>query len=162
MRKKISRASPQDAGAREGWLDVERTATVEITSEDPDHPVEAALLPEADSGRTPMAGWRAAGPGEQRIRLTFDGPQHLRRIRLEFVEDEHERTQQFVLRCSRAGGHPDEEILRQQWNFSPRGATRETEDLSVDLPGVTSLELVIMPDIGGGEARASLSSLRVG
>ena len=42
-------------------------AQVEITS-DPTHPIEAALL----ADRT--GGWRAAGPGEQTIRLLFTRP----------------------------------------------------------------------------------------
>ncbi len=43
------------------------------------------------------AGWRAAGPGEQTIRLFFDQPQRVRRIWLHFVDFRKERTQQFVL-----------------------------------------------------------------
>jgi hypothetical protein len=38
---------------------------------------------------------------------------------------------------------------------------REAEDYAVDLSGVTLLDLIILPDIGGGQARASLLSLRV-
>jgi hypothetical protein len=37
-------------------------------------------------------------------------------------------------------------VARQQWNFSPNGATEELEDYKVDLHGVTSLELRIDPD----------------
>ena len=35
------------------------------------------------------------------------------------------------------------------------------EDYSVDLDGVTTLELSIVPEIGGGTARASLAQFRV-
>jgi hypothetical protein len=38
------------------------------------------------------------------------------------------RTQEFVLRWSRDTGHSFREIVRQQWNFSPSGGTREVED----------------------------------
>jgi hypothetical protein len=51
--------------------------------------------------------------------------------------------------------------LRQQYNFSPPGETREVENYEVDLDGVTALELKIVPDISGGSARASLTKLRV-
>ncbi len=128
---------------------------MEITSEDEAHPIESALVPHRSSG------WRAAGPGEQTIRLVFVHPQRVRRIRLEFVEPNAERTQEFVLRWSQDGGHSLREIVRQQWNFSPQGATRETEDHRVDLSGVTVLELSIIPDISGGNARASLEQLRL-
>jgi hypothetical protein len=134
---------------------VERLAEVEITSEDAAHPIESALLP----GRAP--GWRAAGPGKQTIRLLFDNPQRLRQIRLNFVETHTERTQEYVLRWSPDGGQSFREIVRQQWNFSPQGTTSETEDLHVELSAVTVLELIIIPDISGGNAFASLAQLRL-
>jgi hypothetical protein len=78
-----------------------------------------------------------------------------------FQEDEQERTQEFVLRWSPDGGQSYREILRQQFNFSPPGATREVEDYTIDLDGVTALEVKIVPDINRGSARASLAELRV-
>ena len=51
--------------------------------------------------------------------------------------------------------------MRQQWNFSPPQAIREVEEYWVELSGVNVLELVIVPDISGGAARASLKSLRL-
>src|SRR4029077_13617497 len=46
----------------QAWLNLETAATLELTSEDEHHPIEAAL-----SSRGPR-GWRAAGPGPQTIR----------------------------------------------------------------------------------------------
>ena len=51
--------------------------------------------------------------------------------------------------------------MRQQWNFSPQGTTREVEDYNVGLSDVTALELEIVPDQGRGEAHASLEQLRL-
>ena len=51
--------------------------------------------------------------------------------------------------------------MRQQWNSSPPGTIREVEEYQVDLSGVAVLELVIVPDISRGSARASLKSLRL-
>jgi hypothetical protein len=156
MRKRIIGHGPGEVAAAEaGWLDLERLAQVEITSEDVDHPIDSALIP----GTGP--GWRAAQPGEQTIRLRFDEPRRLRRIQLVFQEDEQERTQEFVLRWSSDGGQSYREIVRQQYNFSPPEAAREVEDYDVDLDAVTALELKIVPDISGGTARASLAQLRV-
>jgi hypothetical protein len=156
MRKRIIGHGPRDdAAAEPGWLDLERLAQVEITSEDVDQPIEAALIPGKGSG------WRAAQPGEQTLRLWFDEPLRLRRIRLVFHEDEQGRTQEFVLRWSPDGGQSYREILRQQFNFSPPGASSEVEDYDVELAGVTILELKIVPDISGGSARASLAQLRL-
>ena len=51
--------------------------------------------------------------------------------------------------------------MRQQWNFSPHNTTREIEEYNVQLSDVTVLELIIVPDITRGAARASLKSLRL-
>ena len=108
-----------------------------------------------------MRGWRAASPGTQTIRLLFDQPQRLRRISLVFEETETERTQEFVLRWSPDGGRSFREIVRQQWNFSPLNTIREVEEYRVEICDVTVVELVIVPDISRGAARASLKSLRL-
>lgn len=156
MRKSVIGHGPGEVSAPEpAWLDLERLAQVEITSEDADYPIESALIPGAGPG------WRAAQPGEQTIRLLFDEPLRLQRVRLRFREGERERTQEFVLRWSADGGQSYREIVRQQYNFSPPEAVREAEDYDVDLDGVTALELRIVPNIGGGSTRASLTELRV-
>ena len=156
MRKRLITATEESIRIRSvGWLDVERAALVEVTSEENDHPVELAFV----SGDA--LGWRAAAPGTQTIRLIFDQPQKLRGISLVFEENDIPRTQEFVLRWSPDGGSSVREIVRQQWNFSPRESTREVEEYQVDLSGVTVLELVINPNIGSGVARASLKNLRL-
>jgi hypothetical protein len=156
MRKRLITPIPERAWTRgEGWLDVEHSAAVEVTSEDKDYPAESAFV----SGDA--QGWRAAAPGSQTLRLVFDHPQKLRCISLVFDENEIARTQEFVLRWSPDGGNSVKEIVRQQWNFSPPESTCEVEEYQVDLLGVTVLELVINPNIGGGLARASLKSLRL-
>ena len=139
----------------QGWLDLERAAVVEVTSEDEHFPVESAFR----SGDA--RGWRAAAPGHQTIRLIFDHPQRLKCISLVFEEHEFGRTQEFVLRWSSDGGSTLKEIVRQQWNFSPPESIREVEQYQVDLHNVNVLELVIKPDIAGGVARASLKNLRL-
>jgi len=156
MRKRPITSIPQDAPhLDEGWLDLERAAVVEVTSEEKDYPVEAALV----AGE--LRGWRAADSGTQTVRLIFDQPQRLKRIALVFEETETERTHEFVLRWSGDGGRSFREIVRQQWNFSPPNAIREVEEYQVELSNVAVLELVIVPDISRGSARASLKSLRV-
>lgn len=156
MRKRLIIHGPREVAAAEpGWLDLDRLAEVEITSEEADYPIESALIPGTG------LGWRAAQPGEQMIRLLFDEPQSLRRIHLRFNEADQERTQEFVLRWSPDGGQSYREIVRQQYNFSPPQATREVEDYDVILDGVTTLELKIVPDLSGGRARASMAQLRL-
>jgi membrane protein len=155
MRKAIiTPESREYLSAEQQWLDLTRITRAELTSEDPSYPIESALKP----SRGP--GWRASGPGRQTIRLLFDEPLRIRHVHLEFDEDGRQRTQEFVLRWS-----PDDdsrsyrEIVRQQFNFAPPDTFREVEDYAVDLVDVTSLELIIVPDVGGGEARAVLTRL---
>jgi hypothetical protein len=154
MRKRFITAHYEEPVGSE-WLDVSKQAQVELTSEDQGHPIESALLSASD------LGWRAANAGPQTIRLLFDNPQELRRIRLDFEETEIARTQEFVLRWSPEVGKPPQEIVRQQWNFSPPRTVHETEDYNVHLSGVVILELEIVPDKSGGQARASLLNLRL-
>ena len=87
MRKKI--AAPQAGNASPGpgqWLDVSQLAVVEITSEEPSHPIESAFAPSGGPGYPPgrtanYAGWwrrvgaagiprdaRLAARGEPRFR----------------------------------------------------------------------------------------------
>ena len=156
MRKSQITRIPQNAPLRDqAWMDVNRIASVEVSSEESDYPIESALLLEG------KRGWRAANPGMQTIRLIFDEPQKLRRILLVFEDTENNRTQEFVLRWSPDIQYSSREIVRQQWNFSPPDSVRETEDYVVELSEVKVLELMIVPDKSGGEVRASLVSLRL-
>ena len=156
MRKRLITPTAERLGTLgQGWLDLERAAMVEVTSEEKEYPVESALV----SGE--IRGWRAADSGTQTLRLIFDEPKRLTRISLVFEETETERTQEFILRWSPDGGHSFREIVRQQWNFSPPNTVHEVENYRVDLSGVTVLELVIVPDISRGSAHASLKGLRL-
>jgi hypothetical protein len=156
MRKRIIQ---QDAAGsaveNQRWLDLESLVQVDLTSEDAAHPIESAIKTGVGSG------WRAQEPGKQTIRLIFDTPHRISRIQVMFQEDQRERTQEFVLRWSPDGGVSWREIVRQQYNFSPPDMTRELEEYTVDIDGMTMLEMRIIPDISGKEARASLEQWRL-
>ena len=155
MRKRITSQSQRERpSANSGWLDLEALVRVEVTSEDAAHPIESALL---TMGAT---GWRAESPGEQTIRLLFEVPQRLSRIRLLFREEKDERTQQFVLRWSPTADGSSRDVVRQQYHFSPSGATEEFEEYRVELEDVAALELTIIPNLSGG-SYASLAQLRL-
>jgi hypothetical protein len=139
----------------QGWLDLEQIGTVEVTSEVPQFPIESVFSSEDGTG------WRASQKGVQQIRIIFDQPLSVRRIQLHFFEPELERTQEFSIRWSSAEGGPSKEIVRQQWNFSPTGSTREVEDYEVSLDSVAVLELAITPDLTCREAAATLAKWRV-
>jgi hypothetical protein len=81
VRKRLITQIPQDASSLdEDWLDLDSAAVVEVTSEEKEYPVEAALVPGE------VAGWRAADSGTQTIGLVFDELQKLTRICLVFEE----------------------------------------------------------------------------
>jgi hypothetical protein len=156
MRKKIINRTDEtpETSAEENWLNIEAIAEVEITSENASYPIESALIP----GRP--SGWVAGEEGKQTIRLVFDQPQTIRRVMLSFSEPLIERTHEYALNWYEANGELHE-IARQQWNFSPNGATVEVENYHLDLPGVSVLELCINPDISNSHSLASLEQLRI-
>lgn len=158
MRKSIVSPSPVAATPiPDLWRDLERIARVEITSEDEASPIEHAL------GRAETTGWRAAGTGPQVIRMHFDEPLAIHRIQLHFIEKSTERSQEFALFAG--SGTELREVVRQQFTFSPGGATEEVEDYTVALTGVTVMELKIDPDRSHdpkqSHSYASLQSLRL-
>jgi hypothetical protein len=124
MRKQFIPPTPETVRPHgEGWLDLERAATVEVTSEEENFPVESALV----LGVT--RGWRAAVSGTQTIRLVFDQPQRLRRISLAFEEHETTRTQEFVLRASSDGGRSFEKLSVSSGilaHLKPSGSSKHT------------------------------------
>jgi hypothetical protein len=157
MRKRI--VVPSRVGGQpqtgQAWLDLEQIATVEVTSEEPCFPIESVFSFEDGPG------WRASQKGVQQIRIIFDRPLSVRRIQLRFLEPELERTQEFSVCWSSAEGGLPRELVRQQWNFSPSGSTREVEDYEVSIDSVAVLELAITPDLTRREAPASLAKWRV-
>src|SRR3954454_18334310 len=98
MEKRKVEAAERGQAHAGSWLVLEPLVRVELTSEDPAHPIEGALLPGSERG------WRASDPGTQRIRLLSHQPQQIRRILLRFVEAGANRTQEFLLRWSADGG----------------------------------------------------------
>ena len=156
LRKRIiEEAATKLATVPEG-IDIAAIATVLVTSEAPEHPVDRAF----DGMRGPGASrWVAGEPGEQAITLAFDTPATLRRVLLEVEEPDVARTQELQLAVSCDGGKSYRELVRQEFNFSPPGTTFEREDWAVTAEGVTHLRLVMRPDKGGKPCRATLTSL---
>jgi hypothetical protein len=137
------------------WFGIDAIAAVGVTSETEEAPVESVFDPDSETG------WRAGDSGLQVIRITFGEPKTVRRIQLEFRESQFERTQEFTIHSTAAGGERTE-VIRQQWTFSPQGSTQEVEDYRLNLTDVSMVELTINPDLEHREARASLVHLRIG
>jgi hypothetical protein len=137
-------------------IDISAGATVLVTSEDPENPVDHAF----DTSRGPGGSrWVAGEAGDQALILAFDNPRVIRNVVLEVEELGVARTQELQLAASRDGGRDYRELLRQEYTFSPPCTTYEREDWSVEVEGVTNLRLVIRPDKGGKPCRATITSL---
>jgi hypothetical protein len=153
----VSPSAATNAPIKDLWRDLERIARVEISSENEAFPIEHAL------GKIAKTGWKAADTGPQLIRLHFDEPQVIKRIHVHFLERSEERSQEIAVYAGNGSGL--KEVVRQQWSFSPHGSTEEIEDFSVNLSGVTTLELRIDPDRSHdpkqSRSYASLQSLKL-
>ena len=156
MRKQVLKANLAASAPLPGELDLAALATVAVTSESADHPVENAF----DNRRGPGGSrWVAATAGEQTLILAFDAPQNIHQVSLEVEENHDSRTQELELAVSQDGGRTYRELLRQEFNFSPSGATFEREEWTVTAERVTQVRLCIKPDKGGRPCRASLTTL---
>ena len=99
-------------------------AEVQASSEAEGHPILLAF----DEGTGPGATyWKAGDPGEQTITVTFREPCTLVQVTMEVEEREVARTQEVQLSLSTDGGQTYRELVRQEFNFSPDGATWEKE-----------------------------------
>jgi hypothetical protein len=157
VRKQIIRSTSPTVptfGSRE--LNIVDLATVLVTSETPTFPVENIF----DDRRGPGGSrWVAAEPGEQTLTIAFDAPQTIQRVVLEIEEQEVERTQELQLSVSENGGRTYDELRRQEYTFSPSGATFEREEWSLPAHAVTHVRLWIKPDKGNRPCLATLTSL---
>ena len=155
LRKLIIKPHPATQDSTSGEIDIAEVATVLVTSEAPDHPIDLAF----DYHRGPRgAHWIAGEPGERTMTLAFAAPQTISQIIVEVEEPEFARTQELHLSLSCDGGRTYRELLRQEYDFSPAGTTFRHEKWTVSAQGVTHLRLV-KPDKGGKPCRATLTSL---
>jgi hypothetical protein len=156
IRKQVIKAAAATPVPAPEEIDIAAVATVQVTSEATDHPVDHVF----DGSRGPDGTrWIAGEPGDQTLILAFDAPQAIRRVVLEVEEPEIARTQEVQLSVSVDGGRTYRELLRQEFNFSPPGTTFEREDWAVTMEGVTHLRLWIKPDKGGKTCRGTITSL---
>ncbi len=135
---------------------IAETATVLVTSELPDHPIDHMCDGQRGPGST---RWIAEQAGDQTVVLAFDTAQNINMVSLEIEETEVSRTQEVTLATSRDGGQTYRELLRQEFNFSPSGTTFEHEEWRLAAEGITNLRVWIRPDKGGQPCRASITSL---
>ena len=156
LRKQVGSQRASESASFEGEISIADVATVQVTSEEADHPIDNAF----DHNRGPGGSrWIADGLGEQTVILLFDTPQTIRQIGVEVEELAMSRTQELSVSVSSDGGRTYRELVRQEFNFSPPATSFERERWSASEGAVTHLRLEIKPDKGGRVGRATLTSL---
>ena len=156
LRKQVASTHSREPASFEGEISIADVATVQVTSEEADHPIDNAF----DHNRGPGGSrWIADGPGEQTVILLFDSPQTIRTIGVEVEELAVNRTQELSVAVSSDGGRTYRELVRQEFNFSPPATTFERERWSTSEGAVTHLRLEIKPDKGGRAGQATLTAL---
>jgi F5/8 type C domain-containing protein len=158
LRKRIvnSTGSTRREHPGQDAIDIISTATVIVTSEDPAHPIENIFDNAEKAGGS---RWIAADAGEQYIILDFDSPQTIHKIALTIEEPDTQRTQELTVSISADGGKTYQEVIRQQYNFSPPGTTWERETWTLPATKASCLRLDLLPDKNGKPCRATISSL---
>jgi hypothetical protein len=142
-----NRTTPERS-AQIQWLDLDAVADVTIVAGGRRAP------------RNPPA-WTADCSGEQLIEVRFRQPTPVSHLRVTCSEFEQSRTQEMTIWASLHRGEQHREVLRQQFNFSPDGATQEVEEYALQLEAVSAIQLRIVPSIDGRLAVARVKELRL-
>jgi hypothetical protein len=158
VRKRSLAVDTTTVGRAADEIDIACCATIVYSSEDPAHPVENMLDGQSGPGGT---RWVSARPDTaEHIVVEFDQPRAISRLVYEVQETMRERTQEVRVEASDDGGRTYRQILVQEYNFNPRGATFQREDQCFDLRQVTHLRLTIVPNKSASGA-ATLTTLRL-
>ena len=156
LRKRPLEAEAATSARAAGEIDIAGCATIAYSSEDPAHPVEHMLDGRNGPGAT---RWVSTRPDTvEHIVIEFDRPQPISRFVYEVEETVRERTQEVRLDVSEDGGQSYRQILVQEYNFSPGGATYQREEQRFNLRQVTHLRLTIVPN-KSGSGTATLTAL---
>ena len=158
VRKRLISEQVSMPAEHPGELDIAGLALFAYSSEDPNHPLENLIDGHCGRGSTRWAGARP--DVTERIVLEFDRPQQIARLVYEVEECDEARTQEVRVEVSTDLGRTYRQVLAQDYTFSPQGATFQHEDLRLDLPAITHLTLIIVPNKGGSGV-ATLTSLRL-
>jgi hypothetical protein len=158
LRKRPLEADAATIARAADEIDIAGCATIAYSSEDPAHPVEDLFDGRSGPGAT---RWMSARPDTlEHIVVEFDKPQTITRLVYEVEEAMRERTQEIRVQVSEDGGGTYRQILVQEYNFSPSGATYQREEQRFNVQRVTHLRFTIVPN-KSGSGTASLTALRL-
>src|SRR5687768_15853714 len=110
LRKQL--LQPKESHGSGNEISIADTATLLVTSELPDHPIDHICDGQRGPGST---RWIAGQAGDQTVILAFDAARNINTVGLEIEEREVSRTQELTLATSRDGGQTYREVLRQEF-----------------------------------------------
>ena len=158
LRKRPLEADAAASARAAGEINIAGCATIAYSSENPAHPVDHMLDGRCGPGAT---RWVSARPDTvEHIVVEFDRPQAISRLVYEVEETMRERAQEVRMEVWEDGGRSYRQILVQEYNFSPRGATYQREEQRFNLRQVTHLRLTLVPN-KSGSGTASITALRL-
>ena len=158
LRKRPLEADAAASSRAANEIDIAGCATVSYSSEDPAHPVEHSLDGQSGPGAT---HWMSARRDTiEHLVVEFDEAQTISRLVYEVEEPARERIQEVRVEVSEDGWRSYRQIVVQEYNFSPRGATYQREKQRLDLHRVNHLRLTIVPN-KNGSGTATLTALRL-
>jgi hypothetical protein len=158
LRKRPLEADAAASARAAGEIDIAGCATIAYSSENPARPVDHMLDGRCGPGATRSVSARP--DTVEHIVVEFDRPQATSRLVYEVEETMRERTQEVHVEVSEDGGRSYRQILVQEYNFSPGGATYQREEQRFNLRQVTHLRLTIVPN-KSGSGTATLTALRL-
>jgi hypothetical protein len=158
LRKRFLEAEATTSAGIDNEINIVSCATIAFSSESPAHPIEYLFDGHSGPGAT---RWISARPDTvERIIVEFDEPQSISRLVYEVEETVRERTQEVRVEVSENEGRTYRQFLVQEYNFSPRGATYQREELRFNLLQVSRLRLTVVPN-KNGSGTATLTTLRL-
>jgi F5/8 type C domain len=158
LRKRSLDSSTTTNALADDEIDIARSATVLYSSEQPGDPVEHLFDRRFGPG---APRWISGRPDTtEQIVVEFDAPQAISRLVYEVEEAECGRTQEVRVEISEDGGRSYRQILAQDYNFSPGGATYQRQDQRFERRRASHLRLTIVPN-KNGSGTATLTTLRL-
>lgn len=141
-----------------GGIDLATNATLAYSSEDPADPVENIVDGRGGPGGT---RWRAAAANTaEQIVVHLDRPTTLSRLVYEVEDRTADRTQEIRIEASSDGGNTYRELVTQEYNFSPNGATFQREELRIEVVDATDVRVNVVPN-KRGSGTATLTTLQL-
>ena len=158
LRKRLLEAEATTSAGTDHGINIVGCAAIAFSSESPAHPIEHLFDEHSGPGAT---RWISARPDTvERIIVEFDEPQSISRLVYEVEETVRERTQEVRVEVSENEGRTYRQFLVQEYNFSPREATYQREELRLNLLQVSRFRLTVVPN-KNGSGTATLTTLRL-